>query len=184
MDYYEYTIKGCENQEVWRCVFTLLQAYNDSFSLIYCKLKNHANEPLKMRRIKRMLFPYLIDLRIVSEWPGTQIIKNESQYVYEMGTYRCNIKDIQQWKTFDKMEKVGSLWDWDYPLPMDLCFYKSGRCTFASCTHERWSALYLTDDLESISPNDLESVGAILHMEGKVKESDLFFNPSFHSFRE
>ena len=178
MEYSYYSVGNCDNMDVWKVFLGVLQVYSDSFSLIFYKHKPNERDCMRTSRIKKKLRPYLLDQRETTIWPGTEILTLNHGETYQIATYRCN---VEMWNALEIMERVGTLWDWDYPLPMDLCFYKNGRCLFASSAHERWNALFLSEDQDFLSENDLLSFGLTLRIEGKIAEKDVFVNPAWQS---
>lgn len=168
--YLKYYVNGCNDRETAHLLMRLLLSYSDAFSLIY--FRYHINEVLSKTAatIKDMLTPFEVDTRNVTEWPGTSI-KNSRGHVYQMITYRRAVEAIPA------LEIVDNLWEWNYPqFPMDPCFYKAGYAWFATSTHEGWNALFLKDDEDYPLVSDLESLGFSFISEGRVEQSDLFFN--------
>lgn len=152
-----YYVDGLEKPEISHRLFRVLVSYSDTFSLIYFRYKQNERPSKTTSTIKKELGPFQLNTRITLEWPGTKILGNQQGHIYRMVTYRSCFEVIPV------LEKVNSLWDWDYPMyPMDPCFYKDGVAWFSSSTHEHWNKLCLWDDENYPLAADLESIGVIL----------------------
>lgn len=75
------------------------------------------------------LFPFLIEKKIVTEWPGTTLLSGSAnQYKYYFN------KDSAQLLSSYNNE----LYEWIQPqLPEDICLYKDSIPIFVSITHEQ-----------------------------------------------
>ena len=152
----------------------VILAYSDAFSFIYFRYNEKEKLSRRASLIKKRLSPFELDSRDVTEWPGTKIL-NERNHIYRMVTYRVDFDVLPI------LEKVNTLWDWDYPkFPMDPCFYKKGYAWFVVTTHEHCNVLYMREDADFPIVDDLESLGVSLIPEKKVSASELFYN-SYYS---
>ena len=165
-----YYVEGCEKKDTWHLFQRVLLAYSDAFSLVYFKYQDNETQSVGVSQINEELSQYEMDERIVTEWPGTRHING--RYNYRMVTYRI---DSSVFNVMDTLEKVDTLWDWDYPeYPMDICFYRNGIAWFATSAHEHWNALYLLTDGSFPLASDIDSIGIHLVFQHKVVEADIF----------
>lgn len=169
-EYNCYYVDGCEKKDTWHLFQRVLLAYSDAFSLVYFKYQDNETQSVGVSQICEELSQYKIDERRVMEWPGTR--QMNGRYYYRMVTYRI---DSSVFNVMDTLEKVDSLWKWDYPIfPMDICFYKNGIAWFASSAHEHWNALYLQTVGSFPLVSDLNSIGIHLVFRNRVAETDVF----------
>jgi hypothetical protein len=170
MEYDSYYVCNCEDKEVTRTLFATLFAYSDSFSLLYYKTKEDEKLKRGVREIKKALDKYRIGSKRVLEWPMTEQWPDHEP-ICQLVTYKTSLE------VFPIIEKVGCLWDWDYPSrPSDIAFYKNGYAWFESCAHEKLNTLYLAEGKDFPQVSDLESIGIVLEPDGKVQQERLFFN--------
>lgn len=158
MVYDSYFVEGLENKICSQIFIKLLLACSDSFSLIY--FRNSETEKYKRTtlKIKQALAPYLLSSEIVTAWPGTSMMGEHTNQVYLMECYKV-IKNNQIFDQISVLNRVDTLWDWNYPrFPMDPCFYKDGRVWFQSTIHEHMNKLFL-EQHSFPSVEDIESIG-------------------------
>lgn len=170
MDYNSYFVDGCEKKETFRLFLRALLANSDAFSLVFFRYKENEKPTKTVSTLKKQLTPFLLNSRLVTEWPGT-VVRNEQGYIYRMNTYKASIDVLPI------LETVETLWDWNYPkYPMDPCFYKNRYVWFSVSAHEHWNTLYLNTNYNYPLVSDLESLGVSLIPGKKVNDSNLFIN--------
>ncbi len=168
--YSSFYVDGCENKDTFHIFTRAILACSDAFSLVYFRYFENEKPSKGASFIKKGLSSFKLNSRIVNQWPGTTILKNDRGHIYRMITYKADIDVIPI------IETVDTLWDWCYPnYPMDPCFYKDGRAWFVTSTHERWNALYLNDNMLKFV-SDFESLGVTLVPKTKKEETELFYN--------
>ena len=85
---------------------------------------------------------YLVDYRLVLEWPGTKLLWEEDKA--QLYTYYLNNET-----SFILYNCEDYLFNWIHPeKPEDLVFYKNDNPFFISITHERDAYFELRDEGE------------------------------------
>ena len=169
-NYNSYYVDGCEKEEITHRFLRVILSYSDTFSLIFFRYRENEKLSKTAAVIKKKLAPYKIYSQDVVQWPGT-ITRNEQGHIYRMIFYRAVIDVLPT------LEKVATLWDWDYPhYPMDPCFYKKEYAWFSVSTHEHWNELLLREDPAFPLASDLESIGVTLFPGKTVTPSEIYYN--------
>ena len=85
------------------------------------------------------LKPYELEVREVSEWPGTRLLPGKTARLHRYRVGRDSIASLQQIAT--------SLFSWrNFELPDDLCFYRSdGSVILETIASEDAAALHLRE---------------------------------------
>ena len=168
MYYDAYSIENGQDKVATKALYSILFAYSDSFSLVYCKPNVQTLFHLMPVLIKWRLRKYLLQTKQVSSWPGTWIGKGSKQ-MYFLQTYQTN------YKAFEIISCVSILWKWNAPAyPMDLCFYKNGIAWFELTAHEHLSKLYIGREGCFPLKEDIESLGIQLEFVASVNEDKLY----------
>lgn len=171
----KYYVEGLEKKEIYKKFIRIMLCYSEAFSLVYFRYNERDKIKHSTKTIKKLLEPYKVYTKNVTQWPGT-VTKNNNNHIYRLSVYKSNNAD---WSIINTLEKVNSIWNWDYPkYPMDLAFYRNGLAWFYSITHERINSLYLNEEDESrfLSLRDLESVGIKLVNETEVPNDNVFYD--------
>lgn len=97
----------------------------DSFSLV---VRDTIQLDKSGRNFLDKLHSFLIEEKLVSKWPGTELLNGEVR----MFRYKLNNQSK------DVLLEVNGLLAWLQPeFPEDLTFYKEGKPIFVSITHEK-----------------------------------------------
>ncbi len=150
--------------------FIIHMVENSSFfSVVYFKYQKHGKTSAIGKEFADALNPYKVRSYTTNMWPCNFTMDNRCQN--KVVLYRCCPEVIET------LLRLNSIWDWDHPAPMDLCFYKSEYCWFASIGHENISYLYCAEDEEK----EFEQIGIDLTYERTISENSLFFLSYFRS---
>jgi hypothetical protein len=100
--------------------------YADTFSFVVREGDDVSKEAI---HLFEGLTPYLIESKVVSEWPGTKLFWDRvTLYIYHLNNETAYLLYISE----------DNLFKWLLPhLPEDLVFYKNNRPLFVSITHEK-----------------------------------------------
>ena len=123
----------------------------DFFMLVY---KEHYGRGYlqEQKTIMHALQKFKFRRRMEPSWPGTPGMY-APKTKYKIVFYRCDpaAKEI--------LKAVNGIYDWKYPYPEDLAFFKGNQCWFYSTAHEYLATIvHATDeDLEFLEAKGLAS---------------------------
>ena len=156
-----YFLEAFSNREDYIKFLAFMLSESDCFSLVYFRRKENEKLKKQAKSISDGLKKFKLSSHATQSWPNTETL--DFEHSYKLVMYAADMKCL------DILSSVENLYDWNYPAPMDLCFYKNGYCWMAVTGHEQMAYLY-TDSQEDIQK--LEECGAKLSYVGE--EAELF----------
>ncbi|MBQ3256618.1 MAG: hypothetical protein IJA67_04305 [Oscillospiraceae bacterium] len=151
-----YFLEAFSNREDFIKFLAFMLSESDSFSLVYFRRKENEKLKSKAKTISEGLKKFKLSSRATQSWPNTETL--DFEHSYKLVMYAADMECL------DVLSSVENLYDWNYPAPMDLCFYRNGYCWLAVTGHEQTAYLY-TDSQEDI--HNLEECGANLSYAGE-----------------
>lgn len=123
---------------------------SDAFLLVFCDYDSKQSYEKRKKKLREELSGYRIKSRRNPSWPSNEIHTDK---------YKCFV-DIHRMslEVLPFLLKTEGIYNWMYPTyPEDLCFFKNGKCWFASCAHERFASILLKTeaDIEFLKANGI-----------------------------
>lgn len=110
-------------------------ARSDAFMLVFFSYGQNGRLGQTSRVIHDGLRSIKIKTRYDPEWPGTKSLDDRNRY--KIAFYKAEPVALSILKS------IPSLFQWEYPNPSDICFFKGGRCWFVTTAHEKEAHIYL-----------------------------------------
>ena len=136
---------------------------SDCFMLVYFSYGHAAKMKSKAREIHDRLKALKIKTRYNPLWPHTE--SSDSGNTYKVVFYSAETE------AEPVLRSVNSLFSWDYPMPMDLCFFSGGLCWMATTTHEGMVNFYFKTREEA---REIISYGIPIEFCGEVPDEKVY----------
>ena len=136
---------------------------SDCFMLVYFSYGQAAKMKRKAREIHERLKPLKIKTRYNPQWPNMESLDRRN--TYKVVFYRTETE------AEPVLCSVDSLFSWNYPMPMDLCFFSGGLCRMATTAHEEMVNFYFETPEEA---SEIMSFGIPIEFCGEIPEERVY----------
>lgn len=120
--------------EPYRQLINYSVEHSDAFLLVYFSYGRFSKMKSTARKMHDSLKQLKIKVRQNPTWPHTSSI--DTQNTYKIVFYRSTpeAKPV--------LLSACTIFSWDYPNPMDLCFFTNGVCWLSTTAHEEYVNFY------------------------------------------
>lgn len=158
----QYNIDSFESKEKYIEFIKYMISKSDYFSFTYFKYRENDKTSKSTKDLYNALKTFKVHNQKTTVWPGNQTW--DTKHIYKIYIYHAVPEAV------DILIKADDIFDWDYPGPMDLAFFKDGYAWFASCAHEQMAWLF-TD--KKHDAEDLKKLGANIYY--KAEYDNVFY---------
>lgn len=136
---------------------------SDCFMLVYFGYGQAAKMKRRAREIHDRLKTLKIKTRYDPMWPHMESLDNRNTYKVVFYRAETGAESV--------LCSVDSLFSWNYPMPMDLCFFSDGLCWMATTAHEEMVNFYFKTREEA---DEIMSFGIPIGLCGEISDERVY----------